>query len=485
MQHLNESRLAERTTDGSPTLRDGTFLSRDATEGASGLPMEDEAGSKTEAPLSEMGRLGSVQTLIKLFILLLVHNIVRAFGNTSCRQSHIEPTGAQVTDSGKQQITAGLLHGTKAEENTESDASVVVLDVKRNDPEVTFESYWLQKMQQHRSESPRRGQYGTSLRGSVLNSDYGRHIYSYPSQRAITYYEDDSAGNRSILDIGSYDYDAYVSKFYLPREPIARDKYSVVESLIENITLNDISGIEEDRKHRRDIISKERETAKSFITPLNRDQEQLVNKYWSLSPSTFVVSGFQIEITSRDLQTLKYGNWLNDNIIDFYFNLITEKNPRVYGWTTHFFTTLKQKGYQSVARWAKRRKLDVTTKDLIFVPVNIMGTHWALAVINNKEKRFQYFDSLSSRGNAPALQLLRTYMKEEGKKLGSPINFESYEMQAAIPSPQQNNGSDCGVFTCICANYISKGKQLTYSQKDMKIIRKNMAYEIITKNLLQ
>ncbi|CCE80230.1 Piso0_003332 [Millerozyma farinosa CBS 7064] len=485
MQYSEESRLAGRAMDdGPPAVQNGSSGSRDTKEGAPGSEMEEEAGSKADTDLSGMGRVGSIQTLIKSFVLLLVHNVVRVFGNTMARQNRIEPAGIQASDSGEQQITEGSSHSNNAEENTESDASVVVLDVKTYDPEATFESYWSQKMQQHRSKSPRKGQYGTSLRGSVLNSDYGRHVYTDPSQRALTYYEDSGTGNRSILDTGSYDYDAYVSKFYLPREPIARDKYSVVGSLIENITLDDISGIEENRKHRRDLISKERESAKSFITPLSSDQEQLVNKYWRSPPYTFVVSGFQIEITSRDLQTLKYGNWLNDNIIDFYFNLITEKNPRVYGWTTHFFTTLKQKGYQSVARWAKRRKLDVTAKDIILVPVNIMGTHWALAVINNIEKRFQYFDSLSSRGNMPALQLLRTYMKEEGKKLGSSINFESYEIQAAMPSPQQNNGSDCGVFTCVCANYISRGKQLTYSQKDMKIIRKNMAYEIITKNLL-
>jgi Ulp1 family protease len=33
-----------------------------------------------------------------------------------------------------------------------------------------------------------------------------------------------------------------------------------------------------------------------------------------------------MEITRRDLRTLKHGEWLNDNVITFYFHLIAERS---------------------------------------------------------------------------------------------------------------------------------------------------------------
>lgn len=293
------------------------------------------------------------------------------------------------------------------------------------------------------------------------------------------------ASSLSVLEPSkNSDYDSYVSKFYLPHEPIPKNKYSLVDSLIDNYFAEGISNIFKERKERQKLIAQEREKSKTKLTQLSKEQVQVVNKAWGQSPNSLISSAFQIEITTRDLQTLCDGHWLNDNVIDFYFNLITAKNTSVFGWTTHFFTTLKLKGYQGVARWSKRKKVNVTEKDLILVPINIMSTHWALAVVDNKNKRFQYYDSLSSNGNLQALQILQNYMTQEGKKHNSSTNFDEYLIEKNMPSPQQQNGYDCGVFTCICANYVSQGKELRYGQKDMKLIRRRMAYEIIMKDLL-
>lgn len=75
-------------------------------------------------------------------------------------------------------------------------------------------------------------------------------------------------------------------------------------------------------------------------------------------------------------------------------------------------------------------------------------------------------------------------MIQEGKKQNSSIDFEKYSLMKNMPSPQQLNGFDCGVFACICAKYVAQWKELSYGQKDMKLIRRRMAYEIITKDLL-
>ena len=180
--------------------------------------------------------------------------------------------------------------------------------------------------------------------------------------------------------------------------------------------------------------------------------------------------------------TLSDGHWLNDNVIDFYLSLVAEKNNNVYCWTTHFFSTLKSKGYQGVARWAKRRKVNVTEKNIIIVPINIMSTHWALAVVDNVAKEIRYYDSLASSGNMNAVQLLAQYMQKEAERL-QVVPIE-YQLFPSTKTPQQQNGYDCGVFTCTVAKYISGNMDLTFSQKDMKTIRRRMAYEIIQKGLL-
>ena len=68
-------------------------------------------------------------------------------------------------------------------------------------------------------------------------------------------------------------------------------------------------------------------------------------------------------------------------------------NPNVFGWTTHFYTTLVQRGYQGVARWAKRKN-QCFHHGKILTPINIGNMHWALAVIDNIKKTITYYDSL-------------------------------------------------------------------------------------------
>ena len=51
-------------------------------------------------------------------------------------------------------------------------------------------------------------------------------------------------------------------------------------------------------------------------------------------------------------------------------------------------------------------------------------------------------------------------------------------------TPQQNNGVDCGVFTCYFANYISAGKALAFSAHDIPLFRRRMTLDILNKAVL-
>lgn len=350
---------------------------------------------------------------------------------------------------------------------------------KRKTTEVKTNEYIVEDVlpQQAKTHSP-----GSSLTASSADSSiiFGTSsIYPSTPSKGSAQPQPQQQPQSPIQSPNSYD--AAVARYYLPSIPPKH--HSLVDSLLSSFkpTENWLY----DLKQKQELITKERISSASLIEPLTAEQLAKIKKVWSSSNLSIVVSSaFLIDITCRDLQTLCDGLWLNDNVIDFYLSLITNDKPSVFCWTTHFFTTLQSKGYTGVARWAKRKKLDVTQMELVLVPVNIMGTHWALAAVDNKLKEFQYYDSLSSLGNLKALQILRTYMQEEGKRLNSPIDFNEYKIIPLMDSPQQLNGYDCGVFTCTSAFFVSGRKPLTFSQKDMKLLRRKMAYEILTKELL-
>lgn len=50
--------------------------------------------------------------------------------------------------------------------------------------------------------------------------------------------------------------------------------------------------------------------------------------------------------------------------------------------------------------------------------------------------------------------------------------------------PQQMNGSDCGVFTCMFAEYLARDYEITFTQEHMPYFRKKMILEILYKRLL-
>lgn len=230
------------------------------------------------------------------------------------------------------------------------------------------------------------------------------------------------------------------------------------------------------------------------IRPLDEAQLKEVENTWIDRPSGILASSKGVDITALDLFTLSDRHWLNDNIIDYYLNMIKEYvNSRnisqVHVFTTFFYTTLKSKGYNGVKKWAKRAKVDVSKLDYIFVPVNLNQTHWALAVIDNINEKFTYIDSLYGNGTDILIKL-QDYMTEETRKThGDSMNgknYNNYEINGDTDDsdPVQQNGYDCGVFTCTAVDYYARNRELDYSQADMPLLRRRMAYEILHNKLL-
>uniref|UniRef100_A0A182XGR1 Ubiquitin-like protease family profile domain-containing protein n=1 Tax=Anopheles quadriannulatus TaxID=34691 RepID=A0A182XGR1_ANOQN len=203
-----------------------------------------------------------------------------------------------------------------------------------------------------------------------------------------------------------------------------------------------------------------------------------------------VMEKFNLRITGNDLVTLQDMNWLNDAVINFYMELLRERGeqkrdqglPKVYTMNTFFLPQLLKMGYAGVRRWT--RKVDLLAHDMIVVPVHVGGIHWCMATIDLRHKTIHYYDSMGSPNNA-VLNALEQYLCEESlDKRKAPFDKTGLTKQNMRDCPRQKNGSDCGVFSCMFAEFLSRDHPITFDQSNMPYFRKKMTIEIMLGKLL-
>lgn len=67
-------------------------------------------------------------------------------------------------------------------------------------------------------------------------------------------------------------------------------------------------------------------------------------------------------------------------------------------------------------------------------------------------------------------------------KKGKDIDLKDWQDIHPQDIPLQMNGSDCGVFMCKYADFISKNAPFTFDQENMPYFRKRMILDIISKS---
>lgn len=223
---------------------------------------------------------------------------------------------------------------------------------------------------------------------------------------------------------------------------------------------------------------------------LTEDHDRQIDNALINSPQDeTLANAFNISICRKDIQTLKGLNWLNDEVINFYMSMICERSkdearslPKVHAFTTFFYPKLIKDGYTMLRRWT--RKIDIFSFDLILVPLHL-GLHWTLAVIDFNCREIRYYDSMNGN-NGECLKALRNYLNEEHKdKKGSPYDLTEWNFLHNKNLPQQMNGSDCGMFACKYAEYLSRAKTtFNFNQSHMPYFRRRMIWEILNTQLM-
>lgn len=107
-------------------------------------------------------------------------------------------------------------------------------------------------------------------------------------------------------------------------------------------------------------------------------------------PPSYPTAAFGfIEITRKIMDCMRLGQWLNDEVINFYLGLLQEREiaagrvlpdkrvqPRVHFHNTFFYNKLfadsQKYGYKNVQRWTSEKKLgySILDCDLVLVPVH-------------------------------------------------------------------------------------------------------------------
>ncbi|GAB1300134.1 Sentrin-specific protease 2 [Apodemus speciosus] len=278
----------------------------------------------------------------------------------------------------------------------------------------------------------------------------------------------------------------------------------------------------------KNFSSKEKDRRTEDLFELTEDMEkEISNALGHGPPDEILSSAFKLRITRGDIQTLKNYHWLNDEVINFYMNLLVERSkkqgyPALHAFSTFFYPKLKSGGYQAVKRWTKG--VNLFEQELVLVPIH-RKVHWSLVVMDLRKKCLKYLDSMGQKGhriceilaNIPDIVFVivvkdifqvsvyndrhcstnlcglclstvwSQYLQDESKtKRNTDLNLLEWTHYSMKPHeiPQQLNGSDCGMFTCKYADYISRDKPITFTQHQMPLFRKKMVWEILHQQLL-
>jgi sentrin-specific protease 1 len=208
--------------------------------------------------------------------------------------------------------------------------------------------------------------------------------------------------------------------------------------------------------------------------------------------------------------------WLNDELINFYMWMLSLRDDKLcnqsknrtksHFYDVSFMSTFVEQGYDRVKRssylvmlliflitilnrWTHGKTIiNIFKRKKLFFPINVDNLHWVLVIVDIEKKVIEYRDSLEDADNLKAsayMQYIETYLDFELKNRGNDevisIEWLSKTWDKLLPqdTPKQNNGSDCGVFVCMYADYLLEDKVLAFTQGDMERTRSEMLYYIL------
>ena len=240
-------------------------------------------------------------------------------------------------------------------------------------------------------------------------------------------------------------------------------------------SINDVNDVSKEAK--KSSVNQEN------VFELTNYMEQYISKKMRLKSTkeqqNILVDINKISVTRYDLKTLQCQNWVNDRIIYAYLCLLCLKSKqKIFSIDPLIFKVLERGDFSKACKFHKG--VNMLQFEKIFIPINYPENHhWFLCLVDLKKNIIQSFDSLDKIGRHEGI--LRTISDFFTQKYSLTYKFD---LQCDCDIPMQENSFDCGVFTMLFADCLSRNSPFDFKQADIPRLRKIIMYEILTKSIV-
>ena len=111
--------------------------------------------------------------------------------------------------------------------------------------------------------------------------------------------------------------------------------------------------------------------------------------------------------------------------------------------------------------------------------MNISNDHWLLVVVDNERKIIESLDSWEYTDPGILVRMKTWLQTDLEDKQGASEQAKKYTTRPREDLPRQSNGSDCGMFCCKYADFISKDVEIDFDKDHMPYFRARMAHELL------
>ena len=164
--------------------------------------------------------------------------------------------------------------------------------------------------------------------------------------------------------------------------------------------------------------------------PLTPDDDTIIAEAFAKRGAEIVIDAFSVPLQGQHVQCLRPGQWLNDEVMNFYIEVLRERAerhetaamsaraagrvvaavPRVHFFGTFFYLKLAKTSdgpyaYKNVQRWTLKLKSTLFAFDLVLLPIHVHDSHWCLAYIDMRTKTITYWDSLRAGTDDGCMQV--------------------------------------------------------------------------------
>lgn len=109
-------------------------------------------------------------------------------------------------------------------------------------------------------------------------------------------------------------------------------------------------------------------------------------------------------------------------------------------------------------------------KKMLFAPLHVNNNHWTLLAVDLTKRSLRYFDSLNNKAPLAKIDTIRQHLIKIAKEEQVTLSEKDFRL-ICEECPQQENGSDCGVFVLMAVDHLVQNKPLSYSGQDAPFMR--------------